>query len=408
MAREDDFDRGLRNRRAVLGDEWVDAATGRSTGFDADFQAFITRYAWHEVWGRPGLPRQTRQLLVLAITASLGRWDEFDLHARAAVRCGVPLEVLRETLIHTAIYAGVPAANTAFKRLSQLLREAGLLPGPQPLTAGVRVVRHRTFSQPQLQVALQGPGAGSPGARAPIVLAHALGLDHTMWDDLALRLAAAGHPVLRYDHRGQGGSALGAGPGSMDALVDDAARVLTEWGAGPVVFIGLSMGGMVGMELAARHPQQVRALGVANSTARLASGADAVWRERMAAVRAGGVEALADATMERFFTAAWRKSRPTEVARWREVLTRTDPAGYLAACEAVMGLDAERALSAIACPVLVIAGAHDTGTTPQMSDAIAAGLPGGARRITLDAAHLSALEQPDAFAAAVLDWLGSL
>lgn len=406
MSLEDDFDRGLRNRRAVLGDEWVDAATGRSTGFDADFQAFITRYAWHEVWGRPGLPRQTRQLLVLAITASLGRWDEFDLHARAAVRCGVPVEVLRETLIHTAIYAGVPAANTAFKRLTQLLREAGLLPGPEPLTAGVRVVRHRTFSQPQIQVAVQGPQPGSPGARAPVAMAHALGLDHTMWDDLARRLAAAGHPVLRYDHRGQGASAVAQGPGSMDTLVDDAARVLAEWGAGPVVFIGLSMGGMVGMGLAARHPDQVRGLVVANSTARLAPGADAVWRERMAAVREGGVEALADATMERFFTPAWRAAHPEAVQHWRDVLVRTPPAGYLAACEAVSGLAADAWLPAVACPTLVIAGSHDTGTTPAMADAIAAAIP-CARRVTLEGAHLSALEQPEAFAEAVLGWMAS-
>ena len=91
MAQQDDFDRGLRQRRAVLGDEWVDRAVSQASAFTADFQDFITRYAWHEVWGRPGLDRVTRRLLVLGMTMAAARWEEFELHCRAAVRAGVPL-----------------------------------------------------------------------------------------------------------------------------------------------------------------------------------------------------------------------------------------------------------------------------------------------------------------------------
>ena len=121
---QDDFDRGLRNRRAVLGDAWVDKSLNNATGFNAEFQSLITRYAWHDIWGRPGLDHTTRRLLVLGMTMGLARWEEFELHCRAAVRGGVPVEQIRETLMQGAIYCGVPAANTAFKLTTQILRDA--------------------------------------------------------------------------------------------------------------------------------------------------------------------------------------------------------------------------------------------------------------------------------------------
>jgi 3-oxoadipate enol-lactonase len=217
MDREDDFDRGVKNRRAVLGDAWVDKSLDNANAFNADFQSLITRFAWNDIWGRPGLDHTTRRLLVLGMTMGLARWEEFELHCGAAIRSGVPLEKIQETLMQGAIYCGVPAANTAFKITVGLLREQGLLPDPRPLTDGVRVVTHHTFSTPQLKVALQGAGM-------PVVLSHALGLDLGMWEGLAGRLAAGalGAPceVLRYDHRGHGGSAAPAGPYSMDELVD--------------------------------------------------------------------------------------------------------------------------------------------------------------------------------------------
>jgi len=149
----------------------------------------------------------------------------------------------------------VPAANTAFKLTMDILRKEGLLPAPQPLSADARVATHHTFSQPQLKVAVQGATASG----TPIVMSHALGLDLRMWDELATQLAD-GHAVLRYDHRGHGGSAVPAGPYTMDDLVDDAARLIREWGRGPVVWVGLSMGGMVGQGLAIRYPELVKAV----------------------------------------------------------------------------------------------------------------------------------------------------
>lgn len=116
------FEAGLLNRRKVLGDVWVEKSLAKRTPFNADFQAMITRIAWQEIWGRPGLDHRTRRLLVLAITASLGRWEEFRLHVRSGLeQGGFTRDELKETLMQTAIYAGVPAANTAFAEAAEII-----------------------------------------------------------------------------------------------------------------------------------------------------------------------------------------------------------------------------------------------------------------------------------------------
>ncbi|SEJ61976.1 MULTISPECIES: carboxymuconolactone decarboxylase family protein [unclassified Achromobacter] len=127
MSRKDDFERGLANRRAVLGDEWVQRSLDRATVFTADYQNMITRYAWHDIWSRPGLPHKARRMMVLAVTLSLGRWEEFELHVRAALTAPdesrLTPDELKEVLLQNAIYAGVPAANTAFNLAQAILRE---------------------------------------------------------------------------------------------------------------------------------------------------------------------------------------------------------------------------------------------------------------------------------------------
>jgi 4-carboxymuconolactone decarboxylase len=108
------FGEGTAVRRAVLGDAHVDRALARETEFNKEFQDLITRYAWGEIWTRPGLPRPTRSLLTLAMLVALNRGDEFRLHVRAALHNGVTRDEIKEVLLQTAIYCGVPAANTAF------------------------------------------------------------------------------------------------------------------------------------------------------------------------------------------------------------------------------------------------------------------------------------------------------
>jgi 3-oxoadipate enol-lactonase len=400
MSRQDDFDRGAKNRRAVLGDAWVDKSLNSANEFNAEFQSLITRYAWHDIWGRPELDHTTRRLLVLGMTMGLARWEEFELHCKAAIRGGVPLAKIKETLMQGAVYCGVPAANTAFKITLQILREEGLLPAPQPLSAASRVAIHHTFSEPQLRVAVQGHGA-------PVMLSHALGVDLTMWDGLAADLAAT-REVARYDHRGQGGSAVVPGPCTLDMLVDDAARLIREWGRGPVVWVGLSMGGMVGQGLAIRYPELVRALVLANTASRYPDEAQPVWAQRIAAVEAGGMAAIADAVMERYFHAGFRAGRPERVAQVRSLVLRNDAAAYVATCRAIAAVNWHDRLGDIGCPTLIIAGALDTGTPVTMSEAMLERIP-HARMVVLDeASHLSVVEQPALFSQVLRDFLAGL
>lgn len=114
-------EQGMKIRREVLGNDHVDRATKTAPEFTAPFQDFITRYAWGEVWSRPGLSRHTRSLVTLAMTIALNREDEFRLHLRAAVTNGVTREEIQELVLHSAIYCGVPAANHAFKVAAEVL-----------------------------------------------------------------------------------------------------------------------------------------------------------------------------------------------------------------------------------------------------------------------------------------------
>ena len=116
---------GMHVRREVLGDAHVDHAIATSTTFTAPFQDFITRYAWGEVWSRPGLDRAERSMVTLAVLTALGREQELGMHVRAALRNGLTPEQIGEVLLHTAVYAGVPAANRAFALAQQTLREEG-------------------------------------------------------------------------------------------------------------------------------------------------------------------------------------------------------------------------------------------------------------------------------------------
>lgn len=117
-------DEGMRIRREVLGDEHVDAAIERTTELTADFQDLITRYAWGEIWARPGLDRRTRSCMTLVALVALNRMDELALHVRAALRNGLTPDEIKEVLLHSAIYCGVPAANAAFKVAQSVLDES--------------------------------------------------------------------------------------------------------------------------------------------------------------------------------------------------------------------------------------------------------------------------------------------
>jgi 4-carboxymuconolactone decarboxylase len=117
------YERGMRVRREVLGDAHVDEAVARTTAFTADFQDLITRYAWGEIWSRNGLDRRMRSAITLTALIALGRMDELPMHVRAARRNGLSEDEIKEVLLHSAVYCGVPAANTAFAVTAQVLTE---------------------------------------------------------------------------------------------------------------------------------------------------------------------------------------------------------------------------------------------------------------------------------------------
>jgi 4-carboxymuconolactone decarboxylase len=119
---QDDFERGLATRRKVLGAPYVDKALGSRTDFNADFQDLVTRHAWHDVWNRPHFDARHRRIIVISQLVALGAWDEFRLHTRAALESGDLSQAdVREILLQTAVYCGVPAANTAFKEARAII-----------------------------------------------------------------------------------------------------------------------------------------------------------------------------------------------------------------------------------------------------------------------------------------------
>lgn len=235
-----------------------------------------------------------------------------------------------------------------------------------------------------------------------LVLCNSLGTTFAMWDDQAEQLAER-HRLVRYDRRGHGGSAVPPGPYTIDDLGSDVLDLLDELGLQRVSFCGLSIGGAVGMWLAAEAPERIDRLVLCCTRSFFAPPEQ--WAERAAAVRAGGVEAVVEATLGRWFTPAFHVSRPDVIERFRAMLLGTPAEGYAACCEALGAVDLRDRLGAITAPTLVINGEHDPVAPPTEGAELAAAIP-GARHVAIpQAAHIANAEQPDAFTAAVLDHL---
>jgi 3-oxoadipate enol-lactonase len=236
----------------------------------------------------------------------------------------------------------------------------------------------------------------------PVVFANSLGTDFRIWDRL-LPLLPRGLWVVRYDMRGHGLSDAPEGGYYMGDLVGDAAGLMDALGVRDAVFVGLSIGGVVAQGLAAQRPDLVRAAVLSNTAAKI--GTEASWQERIAAVRAGGVDAVADRVLEMWFTRRFRAERPDELALWRHMLTRTPLAGYVGCCAALAGTDLRESTAGLRLPVLAVAGDEDGSTPPDLVRETAASIPGARFELIRGAGHIPCVEAPEALARLIGDFL---
>lgn len=243
-----------------------------------------------------------------------------------------------------------------------------------------------------LHLRVTGPGAGPP-----VLLLHSLGADLRLWDAVADRL-----PRLRLvalDAPGHGLSATP--PGDWDARdhAADAVAAMDALGLARAAVAGCSLGGLVAQALALDHPGRVAGLLLSNTAARL--GSPELWRDRARAVEAGGMAAVAEAVLARWFPPAFRAS--DDARPWEAMLRRTDPRGYALACGALARGDLTAEVPRIAAPVTMLGGSEDVATPPELVAATAARIPGARLEVIEGAGHLPALDAPDRVARALSD-----
>ena len=226
---------------------------------------------------------------------------------------------------------------------------------------------------------------------------HQLGGDLSVWDQLA-GYFRDDYTVLRYDVRGHGKAGVSAQPFSVSDLSGDLAALLDALGAPSTHLVGMSMGGMIAQQFALDHAARVDTLTLADCASGTPPEGRGVWSQRAHAARADGLAALASTTLNRWLTADFQAAHPEAVEPIREVLINTLPEGYAMACEALREFNVRSKLGSIRCPVLTVAGRHDSGTPPASTQAIADAIE-GAQFEVLEAAHLAPIEQSHRFAA---------
>jgi 3-oxoadipate enol-lactonase len=239
----------------------------------------------------------------------------------------------------------------------------------------------------RLHASIDGP-AGAP----TLVLGSSLGTTGCMWRPQLGPLTER-FRVVRYDHLGHGRSALPSGPCTIRTLGEDLLRLLDDLDVRRASYAGLSLGGMVGMWLAAHAPERLDRLALLCTSALLEPAQG--WLDRAAAVRAGGTAAVADAVAARWFTPGFVATQPRVVAEHRAMLLSTPAEGYAACCEAIATMDLREDLALVKAPTLVIAGADDPATPVAHARAIVDRIPDARLHVVDDAAHLANVEQPE-------------
>lgn len=226
-----------------------------------------------------------------------------------------------------------------------------------------------------------------------LVLTHPLGFDLTIWDQVIPLLPAAVR-ILRYDHHGHGGSDTPAPPYAMGALITDAERLLDHLNIRDCVFLGLSMGGLVAQGLAIKRLDMVRGLILSNTAAKL--GTENIWQDRIALVRAGGMDSVIEAATQRIFSRAFRAT--PDLAHWQNLMRETNPDGYIGCATAIAGTDFYTPTTSLRLPTLAIAGSEDGATPPDLVRETADLIPGSRFALIRGGGHMPFVERPHAFA----------
>jgi 3-oxoadipate enol-lactonase len=235
---------------------------------------------------------------------------------------------------------------------------------------------------------------------APVVFANSLGTDLRLWDPILPHLPK-GLRIIRYDKRGHGLSSCPKGTYSMGALVREIEALLDHLDVKNCLFVGLSIGGMIAQGLAIKRLDLLRAMVLSNTAAKI--GQPAMWDDRIAAVKAGGIEALADSILERWFSDGFRDQ--PELALWRNMLVRQPDAGYMGCSAAISGTDFYTPTSGLRLPTLGIAGSEDGSTPPDLVRETVELIPGSKFQLMRNAGHLPCVEQPADYAKHLTDFM---
>jgi len=241
-------------------------------------------------------------------------------------------------------------------------------------------------------------------ADAPVVmLSNSLATNYSMWDKQIPALTQK-YRVLRYDQRGHGGTQATEPPYSFDGLRQDAVALIGALGLDKVHFCGLSMGGMIGQQLGAKNPEVLHSLTLCDTASQL--GVPGMWEERINMAREGGMPSLVDPTLQRWFTEGFRANNAAELEPVAEMIMTTPVDGFVGCGMAIDAMDHGDLLPKITTPTLVLVGADDPATTVEHSKVIHDAVSGSEMVVLDDAAHLSNIEQSDAFNTAVLAHFG--
>jgi 3-oxoadipate enol-lactonase len=251
----------------------------------------------------------------------------------------------------------------------------------------------------EMYYTLDGP-AGAP----VVTLSHSLATDLSMWDPQMAALTAR-YRVLRYDTRGHGGTEVPATAYTLDQLADDARALLQALGIARTHWVGLSMGGMIGQTLALKHPELFASLSLCDTSSRIPAEAKPLWADRIKTAETQGMEPLVEPTLARWLTAPFREQRRDVVDQVAKMIRSTPPKGYAGCCHAIADLDLTDRISAIKLPTFVIVGEDDQGTPVAASRVMNERIKGSELVILPSAAHLSNLEQPEAFTNALTKFL---